>query len=189
VVDAPDLLAAAALVCFSSATGQATPNGQFIVLLRVVRLRRRAHRRQAHTGARMRARRSLAFAWCLLGGILGGALFVPRVHYFIHSPGAVHGEDYGRWRQHLLPDFVFLSPIAGFLTGFPVALAIYAWLQSRGPGTKPSGNNRTWSEGSAFLASFGQVAVRHPEQWPRRSDGANAKEAHRPPATHLSREF
>jgi biotin transporter BioY len=92
-----------------------------------------------HILASMR-RPLVAFAWCVLGGILGGALswflawsFVP-----IH-PVPSHGEDYGAMAAGMLNAILLLlSPIAGFLTGFPVALAICALFQSKGTGPKPS---------------------------------------------------
>jgi len=137
--DALILLAAAALGVFFVATGQATPNGQFIVFC-VLFACAAVLIGVKHILASMR-RPLLAFAWCLLGGILGGALFwFLAWHYFITHPVRSHGEDYGAMAAGIFYlILVFLSPIAGFLTGFPVALAIYAWLQSRGPGTKPSG--------------------------------------------------
>jgi hypothetical protein len=72
--------------------------------------------------------------------LLGGALFLFLVwHYVITHPVRSHGEDYGAMAAGLLnAGLVLLSPIAGFLTGFPVAPAICACFQSRGTGSKLS---------------------------------------------------
>ena len=132
------LLAAAALGVVFLATGHVDPNGQFIVFWALL-VCAAVLIGVKHILASMR-RPLVAFAWCLLGGILGGALFLFLAwHYVTTHPVRSHGEDYGAMAAGLLNvGLVLLSPIAGFLTGFPVTLAICAWFQSRGTGPKPS---------------------------------------------------
>jgi hypothetical protein len=132
------LLAAAALGVVLLATGRVAPNGQFIVFWALL-VCAAVLIGVKHILASMR-RPLVAFAWCLLGGILGGALSRFLAWSFVTThPVRSHGEDYGAMAAGLLyVILVLLSPIPGFLTGFPVALAICAWFQSKGTGPKPS---------------------------------------------------
>jgi hypothetical protein len=132
------LLAAAALGVFFLSTGRVTPDGQYIVFW-VLLVCAAVLIGVKHILASMR-RPLVAFAWCLLGGILAGALFLFLAWTFVTThPIRSHGEDYGAMATGFLYlGLVFLSPIAGFLIGFPVTLAIYACFQSKGTGPKPS---------------------------------------------------
>jgi hypothetical protein len=131
------LLAAAALAVVLLAVRRVAPNGQYIVFwalfvcaLVLIGVK--------HILASMR-RPHLAFACCLLGGILCGALFLALAwSYFITHP--VKGQGDGAWAGGILYLLgVMVAPIAGFVVGFPVTLAICAWIQSMGTEPKPSG--------------------------------------------------
>jgi hypothetical protein len=93
-----------------------------------------------HVLASMR-RPLVALAWCLLGGILGGALFFCAAWAFVTAhPVHSHGEDWGAMAQGIFYiGLVILSPVVGFLIGFPVALAICARFQPNAAEAKPSG--------------------------------------------------
>jgi hypothetical protein len=132
------LFAAAALGVFFLAIGAVTNNGQyglclvlFVCALVLIGVK--------HVLASMR-RPLLAFAACLLGGILGGALFYFLAWSFVTAhPIQSHGEDYGAMAAGILyTGLLLLSPIAGFLIGFPVALVICALIQ-RATEREPSG--------------------------------------------------
>jgi hypothetical protein len=133
------LLAVAALGVFFLSTGQVTPEGRHFVFW-VLFVCAAVLIGVKHMLASMR-RPVVAFAWCLLGGILGGALLLFLAWTFVTThPIRSHGEDYGAMAAGFLYiGLLLLSPIAGFLIGFPVALAICAWFQSKGTGPKPSG--------------------------------------------------
>jgi hypothetical protein len=133
------LLVAAALGVFFLATGQVTPNGQFIVFWALL-VCAAVLIGIKHILASMR-RPLVAFAWCVLGGVLGGALFWFLARSFVQAhPVRSHGEDYGAMAAGLLyVGLLLLSPIAGFLTGFPVALAICVCFKSKGIEPKPAG--------------------------------------------------
>ena len=83
----------------------------------------------------------VAFAWSLLGGLLGGALFFcAALAFALAHPIHSHGEDWGAMATGILYiGLMILSPVVGFLIGFPVALAICARLQSNSNEAKPSG--------------------------------------------------
>ncbi len=135
------LLAAAAVGVFFLAIGGVTPNGQYSVfwaLLVFVCAAVLVGIKHILTSMR---RPLVAFAWCSLGGILGGALSWFLAWSFVTThPVRSHGEDYGALAAGMLNAIlVLLSPFPGFLIGFPVALAICAWFQSKGTGPKPSG--------------------------------------------------
>ena len=133
------LLAVAALGGVFVATGGVKPHGQYIVFW-VLLVCAAVLIGVKHILASMR-RPLLAFAWCLLGGILGGALCWFLAWSFVNThPIRSHGEDYGAMAAGFLYiGLLLLSPLAGFLIGFPVALAICAWFQSKGRGPKHSG--------------------------------------------------
>jgi biotin transporter BioY len=132
------LLAAAALGVVSLATGQVPPNGRYFVFWALF-VSAAVLIGVKHILASMR-HPLVAFAWCLLGGVLGGALFWFLAWSFVtNHPVRSHGEDYGAMATGLFYiALVLLSPIAGFLTGFPVALAICAWFESNATEAKPS---------------------------------------------------
>ena len=94
-----------------------------------------------HVLASMR-RPLVALGWCLLGGILGGALFFCAAWAFVIAhPVHSHGEDWGAMAAGLFYiGLLILSPAVGFLIGFPVALAICARFQSNATEAKPSGS-------------------------------------------------
>jgi hypothetical protein len=137
--DALILLAAAALGAFFLSTGKVTPGGQYIVFCALL-VCAAVLIGVKHILASMR-RPLVAFAWCSLGGILGGALLLFLAWHFVTThPIRSHGEDYGAMGTGFLYiGLLLLSPIAGFLIGFPVALAIYAWFQSKETGPRRSG--------------------------------------------------
>jgi hypothetical protein len=93
-----------------------------------------------HILASMR-RPLVALAWCLLGGILGGALFFCAAWAFVIAhPVHSHGEDWGAMAVGIFYiGLLILSPVIGFLIGFPVALAICGRFQSNDTEAKPSG--------------------------------------------------
>ena len=133
------LLGAATLGVVFLSTGRVTPDGQYIVFWALL-VCAAVLIGVKHILASMR-RPLVAFAWCLLGGILGGALFLfVGWHYVTTHPIRSYGQDGGAMAAGLLYiGLVLLSPIAGFLIGFPAVLAICAWFQSKGTGPKPSG--------------------------------------------------
>ena len=136
--DGLSLLAAAALGLAFLATGYVTPDGPYVVFWVLLACA------TALIGVRhilTSMRRPLAdFAWCVLGGILGGAVFLFFAWRFVitHFFGSPD-KDYGAMSLGFLyVGLLLLSPVAGFLTGFPVPLAIWAWFQSRSTGPKAS---------------------------------------------------
>jgi hypothetical protein len=136
--DAIILFVAAALGAVFLATGQVTANGQYIVFLALfVCALVLIGIKHALTSMR---RPLVAFAWCMFGGILGGGLSWFLANAFVNAhPIHSHGEDYGAMAAGILyVGILILSPIAGFLVGFPMTLAIYAVIQSMGPKPTPS---------------------------------------------------
>jgi hypothetical protein len=135
------LLAAAALGLIFIATGPVAPNGRFFILsaclicaIVIIGVK--------HVLAPMQ-RPFVALAWCLLGGVLGGALFfyLARAYVIAHSVQS-HGEDYGAMAAGIFHiGLLIVAPVAGFLIGFPAALAICAAFLSKADEPKPSGRH------------------------------------------------
>ena len=120
------LVAAAASGVFVVAAQPVTPSGQSIVFLALFGCASVLIGVE-HTLDSMR-RPLVAFAFCLLGGVLGGALLLLlAMSYLASHPLKSHGE-YGAGMAAGIRDLVFivLSPVAVFLIGFPVTLAICA---------------------------------------------------------------
>jgi hypothetical protein len=133
------LLAAGALGVFFFTTAQGDPNARYIVFW-VLLACAAVLIGVKHILASMR-RPLLTFAWCLLGGILSGALFWFRALSIVKThPVQQHVDNIGAMGTGLLyAAIILLSPIAGFLIGVPVTLAIYALFQSKRTGPKSSG--------------------------------------------------
>jgi hypothetical protein len=118
------LLAAAALGIIFCAIEPVAANGRFFVVL-VCLVGATVIIGLKHVFASLR-QPLVALAWCLLGGVLDGALFFYLARtYVLSHPVQSHGEDYGAMAVGLLHiGLLFLSPVAGFLIGFAAALAI-----------------------------------------------------------------